>query len=89
MEEKLSLTPAWQIVPRGQGLLGEASLDSCVSLPPTPVSGRSQAGCAERCLLWIPHTTFICYKATLGVNLVVVKFKKASAELGGISLSTK
>lgn len=25
----------------------------------------------------------------LGVNLVVVKFKEASAELGGISLSTK
>lgn len=38
-----------------------------------------------------PHTTFIHYKKKkmLEVDLVVVKFKKASAEPGGISLSTK
>lgn len=52
-------------------------------------SCRSQAGCGERSPLQIPPLLSFAIKKALGVDLVVVKVKKASAELGGISLSTE
>lgn len=70
------------------------SLEGSLGFPwvpwPLVVSCSSQAGYTERPLLQIPRTPFVRYKKkTPGEDLVVVKFKKASAELGGISLSTK